>query len=198
MRIGSAIKRGKRVTGEILSFTRQTPVIRKPIALQEWLADLAGEARAVLGPAIDLRVDGGEGLVIAGDAAHLQQAFLNLMTKARDARAGAGTLVREVRRGAGSGVFSFGAVENIEGLAHLTVTDSGAGISAKALGHIFEPLFTTKHSGTGLGLALSRRIVEQHDGRIFVESEEGRGTAVHVFLPLRTLPRPAHAIPVPL
>jgi PAS domain S-box-containing protein len=198
VRIGSAIKRGKRITGEILSFTRQTPVIRKPIALQEWLADLAGEARAVLGPAIDLRVDGGEGLVIAGDAAHLQQVFLNLMTNARDAMAGAGTLVLKVRRGAGSGVFSFGRVENIEGVAHLTVTDSGAGISAKALRHIFEPLFTTKHSGTGLGLALSRRIVEQHDGRIFVESEEGRGTAVHVFLPLSAVACKAEDIAVSL
>lgn len=187
VRIGSAIKRGKRVTGEILSFTRQTPVIRKPIALDQWLADLAAEARAVLGPAIDLRLDAGEGLVIAGDAAHLQQVFLNLMTNARDAMAGAGTLVLEVRRGAGSGVFSFGAVENVEGFAHLTVTDSGAGISPEAMSHIFEPLFTTKPSGTGLGLALSGRIVEQHDGRIFIESEEGRGTAVHVFLPLSTV-----------
>src|SRR5258708_40216444 len=168
MRIGWGIKRGKGITGEILSFTRQTPVIRKPIALQEWLADLAGEARAVLGPAIDLRVDGGEGLVIAGDAAHLQQVFLNLMTNARDAMAGAGTLALEVRHGAGSGVFSFGAVENIEGLAHLTVTDSGAGISAKALGPLLRPPFTTQHSGARPGLALSRRIVEQPDDRIFV------------------------------
>jgi two-component system, cell cycle sensor histidine kinase and response regulator CckA len=183
-RIGTAIKRGKRVTSEILNLTRQTSVTRKPIALREWLAELGGEARGLLGTGIDLRIEASHGLVVSGDSSHLQQVFLNLITNARDAMAGSGELVLEVRRGVGSGVFAFGAVENVEAFAHFIVTDSGAGIPRHALPHIFEPLFTTKHSGTGLGLALTQRIVEQHDGRIFVDSEEGRGTAVHVFLPL--------------
>jgi CheY-like chemotaxis protein len=106
------------------------------------------------------------------------------MTNARDAMGGTGRLSLEVRRGSGSGTFSFGAIEDPGRFAHFIVTDSGAGISPEVLRHIFEPLYTTKTSGTGLGLALTRRIVEQHEGRIFVESEVGRGTAVHVFLPL--------------
>jgi PAS domain S-box-containing protein len=184
VRINSAIKRGKRVTGEILNFTRETPLIRKPIALKEWMAGLEAEAAAVLGTGIELCLYTEDALVVAGDGSHLQQVFLNLMTNARDAMGGTGRLAIEVRRGAGSGTFSFGAIENAERFAHFIVTDSGAGISPEVLRHIFEPLFTTKASGTGLGLALTRRIVEQHEGRIFVESEVGRGTAVHVFLPL--------------
>lgn len=197
VQIGSSIQRGKRVTGEILNFTRQTQVTRKPIVLQDWLGDLEAEARAVLGPAIDLRIDAGQDqvsrpdatLVIDGDAAHLQQVFLNLFTNARDAMGGVGTLVLSIHAGAGSGLFSFGAVENVEAFAHFTVADSGSGISDEARNHIFEPLFTTKRSGTGLGLSLTQRIVELHDGRIFVESEKGRGTTVHVFLPLSRVAR---------
>ncbi|MDP9190996.1 MAG: ATP-binding protein [Acidobacteriota bacterium] len=195
-RIGSSIQRGKRVTGEILSFTRQTRVIRKPIVMQEWLGGLEAEARAILGPAIDLRIDAAHELVVAGDAPHLQQVFLNLLTNARDAMGGTGMLALSIQRGSGSGVFSFGAIANVEAYAHCTVTDLGAGISDEALKHIFEPLFTTKHSGTGLGLALTQRIVEQHDGRIFIESERGRGTTVHVFLPLGVAARePENVVP---
>jgi PAS domain S-box-containing protein len=183
-RINSAIKRGKRVTGEILNFTRETPLIRKPIALKEWMAGLEAEAAAILGAGIELRRYTDDELVVAGDGARLQQIFLNLMTNARDAMGGTGRLALEVRRGSGIGTFSFGAVENVSRFAHFTVTDTGAGISPEVLSHIFEPLFTTKTSGTGLGLALTRRIVEQHEGRIFVESKVGQGTAVHVFLPL--------------
>jgi two-component system NtrC family sensor kinase len=62
--------------------------------------------------------------------------------------------------------------------------DEGAGIAPENLEKVFEPFFTTKARGTGLGLAITRRIVEQHQGRITVESEPGRGTTVTVRLPL--------------
>jgi two-component system, cell cycle sensor histidine kinase and response regulator CckA len=188
-RIGTAIKRGKGVTAEILSFTRKTTLIRKPIALDAWLDELAAEARAVLPMNIELQLDVCEGLVVSGDAAHLQQVFLNLMLNARDAIAGAGTLALQVRPGSGGGVYPFGVVENVEAFAHFTLADSGSGISPEAMSHVFEPLFTTKRSGTGLGLALTHRIVLQHDGHIFIESEEGRGTSIHIFLPLAVAPQ---------
>jgi len=183
-RIGTAVKRGKRVTAEILGFTRETRLIQKPIALDGWLDDLAAEAGALLPAEVDFRLDVREGLVIGGDAAGLQQIFLNLVSNARDAISGAGTLLLQVRRGSGNGVFSFGVVDDVESFAHFTLTDSGSGIPPEVLSHVFEPLFTTKRSGTGLGLALTHRIVRLHGGYIFIESEEGNGTSIHIFLPL--------------
>lgn len=64
--------------------------------------------------------------------------------------------------------------------------DNGSGVPAENLEKIFEPFFTTKEKGTGLGLAITKQIVEQHHGRISIESEAGVGTTVTVQLPLQT------------
>jgi signal transduction histidine kinase len=69
--------------------------------------------------------------------------------------------------------------------AVISVTDNGRGIPPEHIAHIFRPFYTTKGNGTGLGLSLTRRIVEQHRGRIEVTSELGNGTRFQVYLPLR-------------
>jgi len=69
--------------------------------------------------------------------------------------------------------------------ALISVTDSGRGISPEHLPFIFRPFYTTKGNGTGLGLSLARRIVEDHRGRIEVQSELGRGTEFLITLPMR-------------
>ena len=66
----------------------------------------------------------------------------------------------------------------------MTVTDRGKGMDPTTLSRIFEPFYSTKKRGTGLGLAIVRQIVEQHEGRIAVESEVGNGTRFVVDLPL--------------
>ncbi|WP_031499218.1 sensor histidine kinase [Bryobacter aggregatus] len=71
------------------------------------------------------------------------------------------------------------------GGAEVAVIDRGAGIGAENLGSIFNPFFTTKPEGTGLGLAIVSKIVDEHRGRIFVESEIGAGTTIRVWLPDR-------------
>jgi C4-dicarboxylate-specific signal transduction histidine kinase len=68
--------------------------------------------------------------------------------------------------------------------ALVTVQDTGAGISSDRLLRLFHPFFTTKEGGMGMGLAISQTIVENHDGRIWAESEPGQGAAFHVSLPL--------------
>jgi two-component system nitrogen regulation sensor histidine kinase GlnL len=64
------------------------------------------------------------------------------------------------------------------------VNDNGSGIVPEHLEQLFTPFFTTKSGGTGLGLAISQRIVVQHGGLIRVESEAGRGTIFHIYLPV--------------
>ena len=65
----------------------------------------------------------------------------------------------------------------------VTIADTGVGIPKDRLAKIFLPFFTMKAKGTGLGLALVHKIVLLHNGRIEVESREGKGTTFHVFLP---------------
>ncbi|MGB9195555.1 MAG: ATP-binding protein [Terriglobales bacterium] len=74
--------------------------------------------------------------------------------------------------------------------AVVTVSDTGRGIPPEHLPNIFRPFYTTKGNGTGLGLSLARRIVEEHHGRIDVESSSGKGTTFSVTLPMRQ-PAPA-------
>jgi hypothetical protein len=76
-------------------------------------------------------------------------------------------------------------VERHNALAAIAVADTGRGIAPEHLPHIFRPFYTTKGNGTGLGLSLARRIVEEHGGRVEVSSTLGQGSTFTVFLPLR-------------
>jgi signal transduction histidine kinase len=69
------------------------------------------------------------------------------------------------------------------GAVEIVIRDSGKGMSAEKLEHIFEPFFSDKNRGTGLGLAITRNIIEQHHGSVTVESKEGLGTTFTIVLP---------------
>jgi len=66
----------------------------------------------------------------------------------------------------------------------IAIKDNGQGIPPEILPRLFEPYFSTKAGGTGLGLAIARKSIEDHGGRIHVESERNQGTSVTVFLPI--------------
>jgi two-component system, NtrC family, sensor kinase len=104
----------------------------------------------------------------------LNQVWMNLAVNAVHAMTGGGTLTVRTRAGAGHVIVEF--------------EDTGVGISPDTLQHIFEPGFTTKAGrvGMGLGLLISRQIVEQHGGRITAQSEVGNGTLFTVELPCTT------------
>ena len=71
-----------------------------------------------------------------------------------------------------------------EGYLKIEIQDTGQGIPEEDIKKIFDPFFTTKPKGTGLGLSLVHKIVENHEGRIFVNSKVGEGTTVTLLLPL--------------
>lgn len=110
--------------------------------------------------------------VLHGDEYQLHQAFLNLFFNAVEAMSPGGVLTVRTERVAKPRTF------------RVTVADTGVGIAAKDLGRLFDAFFTTKEHGTGLGLPITRRIVEEHKGTITVESEPKKGTAFHVTLPI--------------
>jgi len=113
------------------------------------------------------------GPTVQADAEKLRQVFANLVDNAIDALA----TIPEGRR-----IDLF--LENGAGLATVRVRDNGCGIAPEKLDRIFNPFFTTKEKGTGLGMAISKKIVEAHEGAIEVASEVGRGTEFKVMLPL--------------
>jgi signal transduction histidine kinase len=120
---------------------------------------------------------------LRADGKQLRQVFLNLILNAVQAMPAGGqiTLQTALRNGSGPG--------GEESTAHppmveVAVTDTGPGIPSHALQDIFTPFVTTKRRGTGLGLSVSRRIVEDHGGRIVAESPAGQGATFRVFLPL--------------
>lgn len=182
--IARAIKRGKRITEDILRFTRPAQPVRVAFDTVSWLDSITVEARTLLPPHCRITSKATPGMRIDGDPHQLQQIFTNLILNARDAMGSTGgTLTIEARREAPGAKLLF-PVENAERFVHFIVADTGGGIPPETLRHIFEPLFTTKKNGTGLGLAVAHQVVQRHGGEIFVESTPGVGTTFHIFLPL--------------
>ncbi|HTZ40777.1 MAG TPA: ATP-binding protein, partial [Syntrophales bacterium] len=107
------------------------------------------------------------------DSSMMQQAFLNLFLNAIDAMEDNGVLT--IRAGLAEGT----------GQVRIEIVDNGAGIDEASLPHVFNPFFTTKKYGTGLGLSQVKKIVDQHRGSVEVQSRRGEGTKVIVLLPVK-------------
>jgi signal transduction histidine kinase len=110
------------------------------------------------------------------DPSLLHQALLNILVNARQAMPNGGQLTVGTR-----------LRQNLLGegeVVEVAISDTGLGILEENLPRIFQPFFTTKAQGTGLGLAIAARIVEQHGGRIAVESEAGTGTTFRIVFPV--------------
>lgn len=183
--IARSVTRGKRITEDILRFTQPAQPVRSPFDLAPWLENITAEARSLMPEQCRVRQTlQPRTLRVNGDANQLQQIFTNMILNARDAMPDGGTLTIEARREAAGSRFSFGVLPNPERYAHVIVSDTGKGMAPEILSHIYEPLFTTKKTGTGLGLSVAHQVVQQHGGEIFVESAPGAGTTFHVFLPL--------------
>lgn len=110
------------------------------------------------------------GALVRADGEKLRQAFLNIILNALQATPSGGSVTITASCSDATYLLSF--------------SDSGCGIAAAHLEKIFDPFFTTKVDGTGLGLAVTRKIIEAHGGQLTVASEAGKGTTVHVSLPI--------------
>jgi signal transduction histidine kinase len=119
----------------------------------------------------------------SGDDHQLEQAFVNLLLNAVEAMGAEGALTIStdlVTAEAGMPSQEAGGTERF---LRVEITDTGMGIAPENAAAIFEPFFTTKPHGTGLGLAVTRRIIEEHNGIIRVKSQPGKGTMFTVLLP---------------
>lgn len=156
---------------DFLAFARPTPALFGATDVAALADDTVNVFRYDAQAArLEVTRIGVESLRIRADTSQLRQVLWNLLTNASEAIRSEGTITVEVSRTA-------------DGFCRLAVTDSGEGISPDGLARLFEPFYTTKDTGTGLGLASVHRIVEGHHGRMEVSSEPGKGSTFSVFLP---------------
>jgi PAS domain S-box-containing protein len=192
-----AAERGAELVSRLLAFSRTQPLAPQSVNCNKFLEALLPILRRTITQEIDIRVEtetDDEDLHCLADLTQLTSAMLNLCINARDAMAGGGRLTVRARR------------EVADGLGHvvLSVEDTGEGMSSQTRARALEPFFTTKPEGQGSGLGLSMvyGFVEQSGGRLEIESERGRGTAISLYLPLsegvETAAAPEAPVPAPM
>jgi len=169
--IDEEVGRLNRIVNEVLDFARPIRFDLSAVDVNALCRASAAAAQAAgPGAPIVLRLD--EALrPITADHERLRMALVNMLVNARHAANGEGEV-------------TLATAANGERV-HITIADRGVGISAEDLAHIFDPYFTTKRGGTGLGLPIAKNIIEGLGGTIAVSSARGRGTEIHLELPLR-------------
>lgn len=182
-----AAERAAELTGRLLAFGRRQTLQLTALDVDTLLTGMLPLAQSLCGELVEIDTSlQSAGLTVRGDAGQLERAVMNLIVNARDAMPGGGRL--RVR----SSPFHPDADFRVEhpwakapSYVRIEVSDTGVGMSPNTLEHVFEPFYTTKAlgEGTGLGLPAAQGIVEQHDGAIEVQSAQGRGTMVSMYLP---------------
>jgi PAS domain S-box-containing protein len=165
-RIESEAERLKTLTGSLLSFSRARETLRRETDLNEVVQDVLRLLRYEL-----TRNSIAPLPFIQADPNKLKQVFINLLMNAAQAMTDGGALSV--------------TTDVAGGEVEVTITDTGPGIPAAIRQQIFDPFFSTKKDGegTGLGLYICRTIIAEHEGRIVLNTEEGRGTTFRVLLP---------------
>ncbi|HSJ26046.1 MAG TPA: HAMP domain-containing sensor histidine kinase [Longimicrobiales bacterium] len=161
---------------DLFSLAKPVGLELEPVPLRDVadraLGQLAGHPAAA---GLDVKLDyDASDIVVHGDARRLEQVVANLLLNGAEAMAGGGVL--RLRLG------------GTEGAGWLEVEDTGAGIPESELEKVMLPFYSTKPSGTGLGLPLVARVVSAHQGRLSIDSSPGRGTRVRIELPRAPVP----------
>src|SRR6185312_16369006 len=178
--IGNEINRLEGIVQDFLQFARPSEPRLTKTGADQILEDVA----RLFGPqlqkrAIELKLEGNgsKSISIYADAQQVKQVLINLVQNSAESIGRIGTITLGARR----------EIAELDSRTRpaviLSVSDSGSGIPPEVEARLFDPFFTTKESGTGLGLAVSARIVEKHGGLLRYETEVNRGTTFEIVLP---------------
>ncbi len=166
----SEVENLRKIAQEFLELSKATSLKKESFDLKEVVSEVISPYKKMLSERIKLReVYEGKAFPLLADKGRIKIAFRNIFINAIEAIRGKGIV--EIRLAA-----------DREGLI-LQVRDSGQGMEKEVLDKIFDPYFSTKDVGTGLGLPIAKKIIEDHGGSIRVESQIGRGTAITIRLP---------------
>ncbi len=174
------------LTRKILAFSRKQDFELRIVNINEVIAELKRMIERLMGEDIELHFDlYGEPLAVKCDISQIEQVIMNLAVNARDAMPNGGKLTIKTSAVTLTDEYVSAHIGAKTGnYALIEVSDTGVGMSKEVMEKCFEPFFTTKQGGTGLGLATVYGIVKQHNGNIWVYSEEGKGTTFKIYLPL--------------
>ncbi len=180
-----ATHRAAEFTHQLLAFSRRQVLEMKIVDLNEVLANFERMIHHVIGESIEMRVDYKPDLpMIKADSAQINQIFLNLVVNAREAMPEGGQLIIETD----TFIIDEKKSPPLPNMPHgryvtVSVTDTGIGMDKEMLTKMYEPFFTTKPHGSGLGLSVVYGIVKQHEGFIDVHSQPGNGTMFIIYFP---------------
>jgi signal transduction histidine kinase len=176
-RLERSTVRCARIIDELLDFTRMSQLEPEPTSLEAWLEETLNEQTLPSGVALRLAFDRPD-MAVSLDPDRFRRAIINVFDNACQAMIGDGLEdadsdehILTVR------------IQESDGRAEVIFEDTGPGIPPDIYQKIFEPLYSTKGFGVGLGLTVVKQIMEQHGGGIEIESEEGHGTRVCLWLP---------------
>ncbi len=169
--MNSQIRSANNILSEILDYARERPLILEIGHLNRLIYEVTSvtECPAKTQFMLNLSKDIPESMF---DHQEITQAFNNIIKNALESMSKGGILTIETRLDGGE--------------AEICFSDTGCGIPEENIAKIFEPLFTTKKSGTGLGMAVVKKVIDRHGGRIQIQSKVGQGTTIVVGIPLRT------------
>ena len=176
--IRAAGDRATDLTRQLLAFSRKQVLRLQSVRLDQLIENLRKMLARLIGEHVRLVTVADPDLaLVRADPGQLEQVLINLAVNARDAMPRGGTLTITCRNP---------AADTLDRFLHLTVSDTGTGMTEEVKARVFEPFFTTKGpgKGTGLGLATVFGIIQQSGGRIAVESRPGVGTSFHIELPV--------------
>lgn len=159
------------LTRQIVAYAGRTLLTLRPLHVNDLITEHLDSFARAGGGRLSLELGASDVLPrVSGDAEHLRRAITSLLINAAEALDGTDGSVKL-------------STTAREGCVVITVKDEGPGMDPEVLEHVFDPFFSTKFLGRGLGLSAARGIVKEHGGEMLVESEPGRGTTVSVFLP---------------
>jgi len=176
--MSEGLQRIENVTKRLLVLTRETPLLKTSSDINTLVRDALDfiEVRSHK-KRVNIELDLKEVPVMQLDANQFSEAFLNVLDNALDACTNGGAItVRTYVSG------------QKDPVVHIDIWDTGEGIAAEHLPKVFDPFFTTKAigKGSGLGLGIARRVIEEHGGKIVLESQVGKGTRISFLIPLDT------------
>jgi PAS domain S-box-containing protein len=189
-RIKEAAQRAAAIVQGLVTFSRRQTMRRRPLDLNMFITKLGGRLRRVIPAGVEFHVmPATQHIRVLADASSLEQVVIHLVMNACEAMPHGGAIVLETRLTQNA---TLGAPEGLATGTYvcLSVSDTGAGIDPGLVGQIFEPFFTTKDTASGLGLAVVWGVVKQHEGRVEVMNQPGRGTTFLVYLPAEELMTP--------
>jgi PAS domain S-box-containing protein len=182
----TSANRAAALTHRLLAFARRQPLIPKSVDANQLVVSLEDLLRRTIGETIDLAIVAADDLWFTlCDPNQLESALLNLAINARDAMPDGGKLTIATSNARIEGVIADSPALSPGDYICISVTDTGAGMSAEVAARAFDPFFTTKPigQGTGLGLSMIYGFARQSDGHVTIDSKLGRGTSVRLYLP---------------